>query len=158
MQPISFKNTILFKRGMWLSGAALIAFVVSPSVLDGSLRQNPIPHLFAAGILSIFWIYFLTSTQIHRLADEVVDCDDHLKVRRGRTEAIIPFSIISKVDVATNSGIHRFTVHLRKPTTLGSQIAFLPQASLWSDRFGVQCVATSLTERANRANEQRLVK
>ena len=31
MQVISFKNTALFKRGIWLSAAALIAFVAGPA-------------------------------------------------------------------------------------------------------------------------------
>jgi hypothetical protein len=151
MQVISFKNTILFKRGIWLSAAALIAFVVARSVLDDSLRQNPVSSLFAVGILSSFFVYFLRKTQFHRLADEVMDCEDRLKVRRGRAEEIIPFSNISTADVSTSSGIHRITIRLRKPTRLGGQIEFLPQASLWSNLAGVKRVAVSLTERANQA-------
>ena len=34
MQVISFKNTILFKRGIWLSAAALMAFVAGPAALS----------------------------------------------------------------------------------------------------------------------------
>lgn len=158
MQVISFRHTILFKRGMWLSAAALIAFVMAPSVLDGSLLRSPIPHLGAVCILSGFWVYFLRRTQIHRVAEEVVDCEYHLKVRRGRIEEIIPFSNISMADVSTNSGIHRITVHLREPTKLGKAIVFLPQASLWSNLSGVQRLASSLTERANQAKGGRAVK
>jgi hypothetical protein len=151
MQVISFKHTTLFKRGMWLSAAALIAFVMAPSIVDGSLLRSPIPHLGAAAILSGFWVYFLRRTQMHRVADTVVDCEDHLKVRRGRIEEVIPFSNISTADVSTSGGIHRITVHLRIPAKLGKQIAFLPQASLWSNLRGVQRVAVSLAERANQA-------
>ena len=157
VRVISFKNTILLKRGVWLTAAALIAFVVTPSVLDGSLQQNPASSLFAPGILCAFFALFLRKTQIHRLADEVMDCDDHLKVRRGRTEETIRFSNIATADVSTSSGLHRITVRLRQPTKLGAQIDFLPQASLWSNLTGVKRVATSLTDRANQAKDGRTV-
>jgi hypothetical protein len=151
MQVISFKHTALFKRGMWLSAAALIAFVVAPWVVDGSLLRDLIPHLGAIAILCGFWVYFLWRTQIHRMADEVVDCENHLKVRRGRIEEIVPFSNISKADVSTNAGIYRITVQLRDSAKSGTAIVFLPQASLWSNLSGVQRVALGLTERANQA-------
>jgi hypothetical protein len=151
MQVISFKNTALFKRGIWLTAASLIVFAVTPSALDGGLRQNPLSSLIVVGILCAFFGYFLRKTHIHRLADEVTDCDDHLKVRRGRTEATIPLSDIETAEVSTSSGIHRITVRLRQPTALGGQIEFLPQASLWSHLPGVKRVAAGLTDRAHQA-------
>lgn len=151
MRAISFKNTVLLKRGIWLTAASLIAFAVIPSALDGSLMQNPASSLFAVGILCAFFVYFLRKTHVHLLADEVVDCDDHLKVRRGRTEEIIRLSDIATADVSTSAGIHRITVHLLQPTKLGGQIEFLPQASLWSNLSGVKRVAAGLTNRANLA-------
>jgi hypothetical protein len=148
MQVISFKNTALFKRGIWLSAAALIACVTAPFMLDGSLRGNPLPNLFGVGALCLFLGYFLWKAQIHRLADEVIDCDDSLKVRRGAVETIVPFANIATADVSTSSGIHRITVRLREPGKLGNKIEFLPQASLWSNLPGVQRVAAGLAERA----------
>jgi hypothetical protein len=128
MRVISFRNTVLFKRGIWLSAAAF---------------------------LCAFFVYFLRKTQIHRLADEVMDCDDHLKVRCGRTQEIIRFSNVATADVSTSGGIHRITVRLRQPTKLGGQIEFLPQASLWSNLAGVKRVAAGLTDRANQAKDGR---
>src|SRR5258708_13829914 len=151
VRVISFKNTILMKRGVGLTAAALSAFAVTPSVLDGSLQQNPASSLFAAGILCAFFVYFLWKTQIYRLADEVMDCDDHLKVRRGRTEETIRFSNIATAQVSTSSATHPITVRLRQPTKLGAQIEFLPQASLWSNLSGVKRVAACLTDRADQA-------
>ena len=155
MRVISFKNTTLLKRGVWLTAAALIAFAVTPSMLDGSLLQNPASSLFTVGILCAFFVYFLWKTQIHRLADEVVDCDDHLKVRRGRTEEAIPFSNVATAEVSTSSGMHRISVRLRQPTKMGAQIEFLPQASLWSNLSGVKRVAAGLTDRANQVKDGR---
>ena len=151
MQVISFRNTRLFKRGVLLSAAALVAFVVAPAALNGSLWQNPIPNWGAACILVGFLGYFLRKTPIHRLADEVVDCDDHLNVRRGSTEEIIPLANISVAEVASSGGLHRITLRLSQPTKFGGQIEFLPQASLWSNLSAVKRVASDLTDRANQA-------
>ena len=95
MRAISFKNTALFKRGIWLSAAALVLFVAAPSLLDGSLWRNPLPAAIAVAILCAALLFFFWKTQIHRLADEVLDCGDHLRVRRGRVEEAIPLSRVS---------------------------------------------------------------
>jgi hypothetical protein len=157
MQVISFRNTALFKRGIWLTAAALIACVTAPFMMDGSLWRNPLPNVFAVGALCLFLGFFLWKAQILRLADEVVDCVDSLKVRRGALEAIVPFSNIAAADVSTGSGIHRITVRLREPTTLGSTIEFLPQASLWSNLPAVQRVAAGLAERGSQAKGAKAV-
>jgi hypothetical protein len=148
---LSFKNTFLFKRGIWLSAGALIACVATPVIFDANLRRNPFPNLFGVCALGIFLAYLIWNARIHRLVDEVVDCDDHLKIRRGRTEEVIRFSNIAAADVSVGAGIHRITLRLREPTKLGRQIEFLPQASLWSSPSGVERLASSLTERANRS-------
>jgi hypothetical protein len=155
MRVISFKNTALLKRGIWLTAAALLAFAVPPSVLDGSLWQNPASSFFAVGMLCAFFVYFFRKTRIHRLADEVIDCGDHLNVRRGRTQEIISFSNIATADVATSGGIHRISVRLRQPAKLGRLIEFLPQASLWSNLPAVKRLASALTDRANQAKDGR---
>ncbi len=149
MRVISFRSTLLFKRGIWLSAASLIAFVMAPSALNGSLWRNPVPNWGAVCILAGFLVYFLRKTPIHRLADEVVDCEDHLEVRRGKIEEMIPFSNVSAATVSSSNGLHRITVRLIEPTQLGAQFEFLPQASLWSNLPGVKRLAASLTDRAN---------
>ena len=151
MQALSFKNTPLFKRGIWLSAAALTACVAVPFLLDSSLWRDPLPNSFGVCALAVFLGVFIWKTRIHRLADEVFDNEDRLKVRRGRKEEIIPFANIAAVDVSTGAGIPRIIVRLRKPTRLGLRIEFLPQASLWGNPLGLQRVAAGLTERANQA-------
>lgn len=148
MQALSFKKTALFKRGVWLSAAAVIACVAGPLLLNGSLRENPLPNLLGVGVLTLFFAFVLYRARFHSLADEVIDRGDALEIRRGRTEFIVYFSNIVKADVATRGGIHRITLSLREPTRLGRQIEFLPQASLWSNPAGIRRVAMSLTERA----------
>jgi hypothetical protein len=148
MQAISFKNTRLFKRGIWLSAAALIAFVAAPSAVDGELWRNPVPSAIAIGLLCAALVYFFWRTQIHRLADEVLDCQDSLKVRRGRLEETIPLSNVSGAEVLSGGGFHRITLRLHKRSKLGRQVDFLPQASLWSNLSAIKGVALNLTERA----------
>ena len=148
MQVISFKNTQLFKRGMWLSAAALVAVVAAPSVLNGALWQDPWVSVIPLCILSGFWVYFFRKTQIHRLADQVIDCENHLQVRRGASEEIIPFSAVAGAEVSTSSGFHRITVRL---VNGAATIEFLPQASLWGNLPAVQQVAARLTTRAQQA-------
>jgi hypothetical protein len=157
MQVISFKHTELFKRGIWLSAAALLAVVAAPSVLNGALWQDPWVNVIPLCILSGFWVYFFRKMQIHRLADEVIDCDDHLQVRRGRSEVIVPFSAIAGAVVSTSSGIHRITVSL-EPAGGGAKIEFLPQASLWGNLRAVQQLASHLTDRARRAKDGRALR
>ncbi len=150
MRAISFKNTALFKRGVWLSAAALIVFVAGPAALDGTLWRNPLPSAIAAGILCAALIYFFWRTQVHRLADEVQDCEDRLRVRRGRVQEDIPLSNVATVEVFSSGGLHRVTVRLRQPSRFGSRIDFLPQASLWSNLPAIKELAGDLSERARR--------
>jgi hypothetical protein len=151
MQMLSFKNTRLFKRGIWLSAAALIACVAAPFILEAGLRRNPFPNLAGVCALGVFIAYFIWSARVHRLVDVVADCEDHLKVRRGRAEEVIRFSNIAGADVAIGVGIPRITLRLREPTKLGGQIVFLPQASLWSSPARVERMAMNLSERAKRS-------
>jgi hypothetical protein len=155
VQVISFKDTILYKRGIWLSAAALVAAVAAPSVIDGSIFNQPIVHVVPLSILIGFWVYFLQKARLFSIVDEVVDCGDHLNVRRARTEVVIPFSTIVSVEVTTDFRMHRITIHLRERTKIGSRIDFWPQASLWSNISGVQQLALSLAERAKVAGASR---
>jgi hypothetical protein len=126
----------------------LLAFVAAPSALDGSLWRNPLPSAIAVGILSAALIFFFWKTQTHRLADEVLDCGDSLKVRRGRAQETIPLSNVSAAEVSSSGGFHRITVRLRARSKFGLRIEFLPQASLWSNLGAIKSIALDLTERA----------
>ena len=151
MRAISFKNTALFKRGIWLTAIALILFVGAPSMLSGDLWRNPLPSAIAIGLLCAALVYFFWNTQTHRLADEVLDCGDHLKVRRGRIEETIALSQVSAAEVSSSGGFHRITLRLKQRTKhLGDRLEFLPQASLWSNLDALKSLAQDLSERAHR--------
>jgi hypothetical protein len=151
VRAISFKNTALFKRGIWLSAIALLLLVAAPSMVSGNLWSDPLPSAIASGILCAAFVYFFWNTQMHRLADEVLDCGDRLKVRRGRLEESIPLAQIAAVEVTSRSGFHRITLRLKEHSKLfGARIEFLPQASLWSNLAALKGVAQDLSERAHR--------
>ncbi len=130
---------------------ALILFVAAPAALNGSLWRNPLPSAIAVGILCAALIYFFWNTQMHRLADEVLDCGDRLKIRRGRTEETIPLSQVSAAEVTSGGGFHRITLRLTERSKhFGDRIEFLPQASLWSNLAALKSLAQDLSERAHR--------
>jgi|ERR1700677_2581460 hypothetical protein len=151
MQLISFKNTVLLKRGVWVSAAALVAYAAAPSALNGELWRRPLVSLIPLCILGVFFVYFLRKTAFHRVADQVVDCIDHLEVRKGRTDQVVSFADISAAEVSTHFKMHWITIRLRRPTKLGDRIDFLPQASLWGNLAAIQQVAARLTARAQQA-------
>jgi hypothetical protein len=151
MQVISFRNTALFKRGIWLSAAALLVFIAGPAALDGRLWQNPAPSLVAIAALCALIAIFFWRTQIHRLADEVLDCQDHLKVRRGRTEEVIAFADVTAAEVSGEGGLRRIRLKLHAHKNWGPKLEFLPQASLWSNPAAIDRVAAELAERASQA-------
>jgi MFS-type transporter involved in bile tolerance (Atg22 family) len=151
MQVISFKDTVLYKRGFWLSAVAMVAAVAAPSVVDKSIFNQPVVHIIPICILIVFGVYFLRSGRFFSVADEVIDCGDYLQVRRARTEVKVPFSSISAAEVSTTYRMHRITIHLREQTKLGARVDFWPQASLWGNLFAVQQVAIDLADRARRA-------
>ncbi len=150
MQVISFKDTTLYKRGLWLSAAALVAAVAAPSFVDKSIFSQPIVHIIPICILIGFWVYFLQRGRLFSIADEVVDYGDHLKVRRTRTDVEIRFSNILTAEVSTAYRMHRITIHLRERTNIGKRVDFWPQASLWGNPSAVQQIALDLSDRARR--------
>jgi hypothetical protein len=151
MQLLSFKDTILLKRGVWISAAALLSYAAAPSVSNGELWRRPLVSLIPLCILAGFCLYFLRRSAFHRVADQVVDCVDHLEVRKGRSEEAISFANISAAEVSTAMGMHWITIHLRKSAALGDRIDFLPQASLWGNLAAIQQLAIRLTARARQA-------
>jgi hypothetical protein len=155
LRVISFKDTVLYKRGFWLSAVALVAAVAAPTVVDRSIFDQPVVHAIPICVLIGFCIYLLQNGHFFSIADQVVDCGDYLLVRRARTEVKIPFSSIAAAEVATTYRIHRITLHLREHTKLGVRVDFWPQASHWGNLFAVQQVANDLADRARRAVGER---
>ena len=148
MRIISFRDTALFKRGFWLGAAAVIAAVAAPSALDGRLVGAPLVHATPLVILALFLAWFLGRMRILALADEVIDCGDHLQVRRGALQDLVPFAAIAGVEVLTAHRLHRVSLRLHSPGRFGGRIEFWPPASLWGNLGAVQRFARELSVRA----------
>jgi hypothetical protein len=159
MRLISYARTPRFKRIFWLGAIALIGIVSVPSILDGSVTRNPLVSLTPLLILGGFWIYFLRRSGVFRLADEIFDCADHLKIRRGDLIEEVPFYNISGVDVSTGKP-NRISIRFVTPNSFGSNMEFLPEyvprTASWSIAE-MNRVAAALRERADRARAARLV-
>jgi len=154
MRVISFRNTILLKRGIWLSAATMMAYAIAPSALNGELWRQPLIGLVPLVVLVAFWAYLLRRTMFFQIADEVVDCGDHLQVRKGRTDVLIAFPDLSAAHVSSFLRMHWITLTLRQPTKAGNRVAFLPQASLWGNLPAIEQLAAQLAARAGQAGGQ----
>lgn len=148
MRIISFRDTALLKRGFWFGAAAVIAAVAAPAALDGSLVAAPLVHVTPLALLALFLAWVLARARILALVDEVIDCGDHLQVRRGSAQDLVPFAQVAAVDVVTAHRLHRVSLRLRTPTRFGSRIDFWPPASLWGNVGAVERFARDLAARA----------
>jgi hypothetical protein len=151
MRLISFKNSALFKKGIYLSAAAVLACIVAPAAADGDLWRDPVPTVGTLCVLGAFLGYFLVKARLYRLIDEVLDCKEYLEVRKGGAVDVVAFSNIAVVSVSTWSRIHRISLRLHRPNKFGEFIEFLPQASLWSNPAAIERVAQDLESRAAQA-------
>jgi hypothetical protein len=73
------------------------------------------------------WVLFLKKWKIFGLADAVMDCGDHLSVRKGKVEQIIPFSSISNVSASSMFNVNRVKVAVEAQTKPWRVIEFVPE-------------------------------
>jgi len=148
-QVISRKSTRLYKLAIWASAAGMVVLVTAiNSQRNGHqmAARDVIPGIILAG----FWIYFLRKSQVPMVADEVVNCGDHLEVRRGKTQAAVPFSNIAGAQASVIFGIPGVKIDLVEPVHLGRQIVFWTQSKSVAETYRV---AKDISERAMKARE-----
>lgn len=151
-QVISRKNTRLYKLAIWASAAGMVVLVMAMSwQRSGNIAfraQNVVPAIILAG----FWIYFVRRSQVPMVADEVVNCGDHLEVRRGKTQAAVPFSNIAGAQASMIFGLPGVKIDLVEPVDLGKQVVFWTQSKSVAEMYRV---AKDISERATKAREGR---
>jgi hypothetical protein len=156
---ISYSGTTRLKRAFWVGAIALIGIVCVPSILDGSFVREPVVNVVPILILGGFWVYFLNKSRVFRFADEILDCVDHLKVRRGDLSEEVQFYNISGVEVSIGKP-NRIAIRFVIPNRFGSNIEFLPEylpkTMSWST-LEMDRIAAALRDRADRARTARLV-
>jgi hypothetical protein len=139
---ISMKSTRLYKYGIWGAAAALVVLVTLMTWHSGASLATQIIPIF---ILVGFWIYFLRRAGATTVADEVVDCGDHLVIRMGRKQAAVPFANIAGAEIAMSFGIGGVQINFLQPVKLGKQVIFWVESNPAGE---MTRVANDITERA----------
>lgn len=144
MRRLNSFSGFLSKRVYPFVFYAFMGVAVVAGALNGELLSHPGSTL---GLLLVIAGYYLfQKLLISDTIDEVVDLGDHLLIRRGKTKDRIALRDIVKVDASTNLSPPLVTLHLARPSKLGSLITFIPAAGL--NPFGGQSLAKELTSRA----------
>ncbi len=102
--------------------------------------------------------YFHGKSVQRNLVDEVYDCGDSLRIRKGREEDTIPLSNIMNVNFNTPPA--RITLTLAVPGKFGSEIAFVPPPKIYFGAVPEDEVATDLLARviASRSSSKSFAK
>ena len=117
--------------------------------LGGSVVTNVIPIFILVG----FWLYFLRRAGVLTVAYEFVDDGDHLAIRMGRKQALVPFSNIAHAQIAVPIGLPGVQVTFVQPTELGKRVTFWVESKPEGE---MTRVAYEISERTTRAREGRV--
>lgn len=122
-----------------------IGLVAILGIVDGELFAHPESALGLVLVTAAFYVF--QKLLVGETADEVVDFGSYLLVRRGRTKDRIEFRDIVKVDASLNLSPPLMTLHLAKPSKLGSLVTFVPIGTRFNP-FGEHPLAKELVRRA----------
>jgi len=116
------------------------------AVIQGKLATAP--GFFVETALASLFVFVLWRVLVSDLADEVLDCGDHLVVRRGKLTDRIDLSNVLKIDSSWNTSPSRITLHLIHPGKFGKLVTFAPAAGVSGRFFSNSAVAKELLARA----------
>jgi hypothetical protein len=119
MRRISSRATLFQKRVLPIIWYAMPALLFWVAVVNRSL----VAAFIAVGLAVVF--SFLFRELVWSLADEVLDCDDHLLVKKGAVQERIELSNVAFVGTVFESELIRLI--LREPSALGPEILFIAQ-------------------------------
>lgn len=139
------KGTRLYKLAIWASAGGIVVLVTA--IVWQRSGRRAIVDLIPGVILAAFWIYFLRKSQVPKVADAVVDCGDHLQVRKGKTRATVPFSNIAGAQASMIFGQPGVKIDLMEPVDLGKQVVFWTQSKSVAEMYRV---AKDISERATK--------
>jgi hypothetical protein len=151
MRTVSASGIFLFKRIIpaiffGFQGLCLISVVVTGAVVQT-------PQVLVAFVLCGGFTYLLLKLTVFNLADEVLDAGDHLVMRRGGREILIPLSMIIGVSENMAHNPPKVTLTLASPSEFGSTVAFMVQRESWNP-FRMTCaIADELKRRCKAARE-----
>jgi hypothetical protein len=105
-------------------------------------------------IMAVFGFWIMSKT-IWMLADEVLDCQDHLLVRRGREQCVVRIGEVMNVGASAYMNPPTITLRLAVPCTFGDEIVFSPKRRFSLDPFARNPIAEDLMVRVDAARRQR---
>ena len=155
MKKISSNWTWFLKRVFPVAWFGFLAvFLVSTLATEGAADDI---ILVAAPIVMAIIGFLVMKSAIWNLADEVYDCGDFLRVRKGAEEDAVPLSNIMNISASLSTNPPRVTLRLAKPSRFGDEIVFLPEVGLRLNLFARLPVVDDLIVRADRARSRRIV-
>lgn len=142
MKRISVQSIVFYK---WIAPAMTVLLLVAASVQwskSGGAWPWYVWALFAAATT----IAAAHSMVMGKLADEVVDHGDHLRIRRGSIEERIQIADIETI--STNHAFRpaRVTLRLRRSGRLGDCVSFIPRQN-WLGMYVESAVVIELRQR-----------
>lgn len=152
MIRISSAATYFYKRIFPTLWFGFLAFFLVTAILYPAARQ---PVLLIIPVVMGVFGFFLMKHLVWDLVDEVDDCGDTLRVRKGDEEETIPLSSIMNVNLSINQNPPRITLRLVNPGRFGRDIAFMPVLEFTLNPFARNRVAEDLIVRVDRARSRR---
>jgi hypothetical protein len=154
MKKIS--GTVVFQKRIfpviWLG---FLAMFVTSGLRDGRFGDAERWPFIVMPILMAVFGFVLFKKLVWDLMDEVHDCGDSLRVRRGGDEETIPLANIMNVSASTMVNPQRITLRLVTPGRFGNEITFAPPARFSLNPFIPHPIVDELIVRVDRARSQR---
>jgi hypothetical protein len=157
MRRISSKMTFFYKRvfpAIWFGFLTLLFLVSAVPLFFGGVQSHPPPYpLLVVPLIMIGFGYFVMKKLVFNLVDEVWEDGDSLVVKNRDQEDHIALSDIKNVNYAPLINPPRVTLSVRRPTTFGEQIAFMPPMRFVP--FSTSPIIEDLIERVDQARQRR---
>ena len=119
------------------------------SIKDGTIANDPM-FIVVPCLMAVFGFFFMRKF-IWDLADEVFDGGDFLLVKYRGAEDKILLANIMNVSASASTNPPRITLRLIKPSKLGNEISFSPDAPLSLNPFAKNPIAEELIVRVHMA-------
>lgn len=142
MKRISVRSIVFYK---WIAPAMTLLLLAAAAV-QWSKSGGVWPWYVWALFMAATTVAAAHSMIMGKLADEVVDHGDHLRIRRGSIEENIPIADIETI--STNHAFRpaRVTLRLRRSGPLGDLVSFIPRQN-WLGMYVESAVVVELRQR-----------
>lgn len=142
MNRISARMIVFYK---WIAPATGL-LILAVTSLQWSKSEGAWPWYFWVFLVAAAIVAAMHGVKMGRLADEVVDHGDYLRVRRGSIEESIPIADIEKISSSHAFRPARVTLLLRRPGRLGDRVSFIAREN-WLGVYVESAAVVELRQR-----------